>query len=175
VAIAQEWLGGEIWHAWFAARARMLEYTLQLKQKIADANLAGESRLLVLALCGDGFHWHQDGLEDFVSFYYSGVHRADDAFSKVELKHISDKKITLNRTISKFAYMKRPQSQIRQTRLNWNVKPPPRGSLLLASSGLPQLICSGRRAAGATKRVSLSAKFRRVLAATATHKNPDRS
>jgi hypothetical protein len=25
VVISEEWLGGEIWHAWFAARARMME------------------------------------------------------------------------------------------------------------------------------------------------------
>ncbi len=124
VVIAEEWLGGEIWHAWFAARARMLEYTLELEQKIADGHLAGGNTLFVLALCSDGFRWQQDGLEDFVSFYCSGVHRADDAFSKVELRYISDKKITLNRTISQFAYMKRPQSQIRPARLNWNVRPP---------------------------------------------------
>jgi hypothetical protein len=60
----------------------------------------GENMLFVLALCGDGFRWQQDGLEDFVSFYYSGAHHADDAFSKVELKYMADKKITLNRTIS---------------------------------------------------------------------------
>jgi hypothetical protein len=102
----------------------MLEYTLELESKIAEGKLAGENTLFVLALCGDGFRWQQDGLEDFVSFYYSGVHRADDAFSKVELKYMADKKITLKRTISQFAYMKRPQSQIRQTRLNWNVRPP---------------------------------------------------
>lgn len=44
VVIAQEWLGGEIWHGWFAARSRMLEYALELEQKIADANLVGETR-----------------------------------------------------------------------------------------------------------------------------------
>jgi hypothetical protein len=124
VAISQEWLGGEIWHAWFASRARMLEYTLELEQKISKGNLAGENLLFVLALCGDGFRWQQDGLEDFVNFYFTGVHRADDVFSKVELRYISDKKIPINRTISQFAYMKRPQSQIRQARLNWNVRPP---------------------------------------------------
>ena len=121
VVIAEEWLGGEIWHAWFAARARMLEYTRELERKTAEANLSGENKLFVLALCSDGFRWQQDGLEDFVSFYYSGVHRGDDAFSKAELRYISDKKITLNRTISQFAYMKRAQSQIRPARLNWNV------------------------------------------------------
>jgi hypothetical protein len=55
VVIAEEWLGGEIWHAWFAARARMLEYALGLERKIADANLGGENKLFVLALCGEGF------------------------------------------------------------------------------------------------------------------------
>jgi hypothetical protein len=125
VVIAEEWLGGEIWHAWFAARARMMEYALELERKIADANLVRENELFVLALCSDGFRWQEDGLEDFVSFYYSGVHRGDDAFSKAELKYISDKRLTLNRTISQFAYMKRPQSQIRPARLNWNVRPPP--------------------------------------------------
>jgi hypothetical protein len=102
----------------------MLEYALELERKIADANLAGENELCVLALSSDGFRWQQDGLEGFVSFYYSGVHRGDDAFSKAELKYILDKKLTLNRTISQFAYMKRPQSQIRPKRLNWNVRPP---------------------------------------------------
>jgi len=124
VAISEEWLGGEIWHAWFAARARMLEYTLELEQKIADSALAREKTLIVLALCGDGFQWHGDGLEDFISFYYNRVHRADDAFSKVELRYMLDRKITLNRTISQFAYMKRPQSQLRPSRLNWTVRPP---------------------------------------------------
>ena len=76
VVIAEDWLGGEIWHAWFAARARMLEYTLELERKIADANLAGDNKLFVLSLCSDGFRWQQDGLEDFVSFYRGGIHRA---------------------------------------------------------------------------------------------------
>lgn len=124
VVISEEWLGGEIWHAWFAARARMLEYAMELESRIADGNIAGENMLFVLALCGDGFRWQQDGLEDFVSFYYDGVHRADDAFSKAELRYVVDKKIRLKRTISRFAYMKRPQSQIRPARLNWNVRPP---------------------------------------------------
>jgi hypothetical protein len=124
VVIAEEWLGGEIWHAWFAARARMLEYTLELERKIAEGNLAGENTLFVLALCGDGFRWQQDGLEDFVSFYYRGVHRADDAFSKCELRYMADKKVTLNQTISRFAYFQRKQGELRPNRINWNVRAP---------------------------------------------------
>ena len=36
VAVSKEWMGGEIWHQMFAARARMLEYTLELEGKIRD-------------------------------------------------------------------------------------------------------------------------------------------
>ena len=115
VGLSEEWLGGEIWHGWFAARGRMLEYSLELEQKIAEAGLVAENTLFVLALCGDGFHWQQDQLEDFVSFYYSGIHRADDSFSLVEKTYIVDKKIALSRTISRFAYMKRSQGQMRRS------------------------------------------------------------
>jgi hypothetical protein len=125
IAISKEWLGGEIWHGWVAARARMLEYTVELEEKIDKGRLAAERVLIILALCGDGFHWHEDELEDFVSFYYNGFHREDDAFSKAEAKYMFDEGIMLKRTISRFAYMKRPHHQIRQTRLNWKVTPPP--------------------------------------------------
>ena len=124
VGISEQWLGGEIWHAWFAARARMLEYSLELEQKLGDAGLASHNVMSVLALCGDGFRWHQDQLEDFVAFYSTGVYRADDSFSYVENKYITDKKILLKRTISRFAYFQRKQGEIRPNRLNWNVCPP---------------------------------------------------
>jgi len=124
VAISEEWMGGEIWHSWFAARSRMLEYTVELETKIAEGNLVAENVAFVLALCGDGFHWSQDQLEDFVSFYHSGAHRADDAFVQIEQRHISENKLSLSRTISRFAYMKRSQRQVRESRLNWRVQAP---------------------------------------------------
>ena len=124
VMLSKEWLGGELWHNIFAARSRMLEYTLELEAKIRDCQLAGDNTFFILALCGEGFHWHQDGLEDFVSFYRNGSHRGDDPFSKAETKHIADKGITLDRTISRFACMNRPQFQMHHRRLNWNVQPP---------------------------------------------------
>jgi hypothetical protein len=40
------------------------------------------------------------------------------------LNHIGEKKITLERTISRFACMRRRQGEVFQTRLNWNVQPP---------------------------------------------------
>lgn len=124
IMLEKKWLGGELWHDMFAARSRMLEYSLELEQKIAEGNLSGGNTLLVLALCGEGLYWHQDELEDFVSFYYSGTHRGDDPFSKAEARHIQDKHIAIAKTISRFACMHRPQGGILQKRLNWNVQPP---------------------------------------------------
>ncbi len=124
VGISKEWLGGEIWHGWFATRARMLEYSLELETRIADASLSGDRTVFVLALCGDGFHWRQDLLEDFVAFYSTGVHRADDAFSQLERNYMTAKNISLKRTISRFAYFQRKQEQVRPNRINWQVRPP---------------------------------------------------
>lgn len=124
VGLSQQWLGGEIWHAWFAARARMLEYALELEEKIAAAGLAANNVIPVLALCGDGVRWHQDQLEDFVAFYSTGIYRGDDPFAQVERKYMTDKNISLKRTISRFAHFERKQGEMRPNRVNWNVRPP---------------------------------------------------
>jgi hypothetical protein len=124
VGLSEEWLGGEIWHAWFAARGRMLEYSLELEHKTAATGLSPERAIFVLALGSDGFRWHQDQLEDFVSFYYSGTYRADDPFSQMERQYMTDKQILLSRTISRFAYFQRKQGEMRPNRLNWHVRPP---------------------------------------------------
>jgi len=125
LAVSKEWMGGEIWHQMFAARARMLEYTLELEGKIRDCGLKDQDKaIFILALCGAGFHWHEDELEDFVQFYRTGRHRSDDPFSKVEANYIGEKKITLERTVSRFACMRRRQGEVFHARLNWNVQPP---------------------------------------------------
>jgi hypothetical protein len=121
---SKEWLGGELWHNTFAARGRMLEYTLELEQKIAECKLQMEKTFFVLLLCGEGFYWHEDELEDFVAFYFSGSHRSDDPFAKAEAKYMDEKKLKLTRMISRFACMRRPQGEVHKKRLNWNVQPP---------------------------------------------------
>ena len=124
VGISEQWLGGEIWHGWFAARSRMLEYSLELEEKIGEAGLAAENVTTVLALCGDGFRWHHDQLEDFVTFYFTGAYRGDDPFSQAEHKYMTDKKISVTRTISRFAYFQRKQGETRPNRVNWQIRPP---------------------------------------------------
>lgn len=117
-------LGGELWHNKFAARVRMLEYAREFEQKITAGKLQLDNALYILALCGAGFKWHEDELEDFVGFYYSGRHRDDDPFSEMEASSIRENGIVLERIISHFACMHRPHGHILPRRLNWNVHPP---------------------------------------------------
>lgn len=124
VVLGKKWLGGEIWHSMFASRSRMLEYTLELEAKIAAAGLANATTTTFLALCGNGFDWHEDELEDFVSFYRSGAYRTDDPWGKAEAHHMKAKNIALQRTISRFAYLRRSQFDVHAKRLNWNVQAP---------------------------------------------------
>lgn len=124
VILSGAWLGGELWHNMFAARARMLEYAVEMERKISEAALADSGKLFVLAFCGEGFHWHQDELEDFVSFYRTDNHRPDDPFSLAETRYMAEQGISLNHTISRFACMCRPQGDVDFRRLNWNVQPP---------------------------------------------------
>ncbi len=121
---SKEWLGGELWHNAFAARSRFLEYTLELEQKIDECSLRGDNISFVLIFCGEGFYWHEDELEDFVAYYFSGSHRSDDPFGNAEAKYIDEKKLIVAKVIHRFACMKRPQGEIRQRCLNWNVQPP---------------------------------------------------
>lgn len=77
---------------------------MELERKIEEARLAADNTIPVPVLCGNGFHRHQDRLDDFVAFYSTGMRVANDLFSLVEHKHMADKKISLKRTISRFAH-----------------------------------------------------------------------
>jgi len=123
VVLNKDWLGGEIWHQMFAARARMLEYSLEFEQKIRDARLKEQpGTSFTLAFCGAGVDLCEDQLEDFVQFYETGKHRADDPFAKLEEKYMQDHQLSLEQTISRFAYLKRRQGELFQSDLNWNVR-----------------------------------------------------
>ncbi len=124
VLLDKQWLGGELWHYAFAARGRILEYAVDLEQKIAGSGLSGSGAVFVLALCGEGFYRHQDELEDFVAFYCTGTHRSDDPFSLAEENYIKERGISISRTVSRFACMRRSQGEMLHKRLNWHVQPP---------------------------------------------------
>jgi hypothetical protein len=124
VVLSKNWLGGELWHSMFAARGRMLEYTLEFERKIRAANLAAAGNHSTIVFGGAGFHWHEDELEEFVGFYKTGEHIPGDAFADMEAWYIKTKDIRLDRTVGAFAAMRRYQFDLHHTRLNWNVLPP---------------------------------------------------
>jgi hypothetical protein len=119
-----EYMGGEIWHSFTAARGRMLEYTLELEQKIDQAKIGVKNNIFLLAFCGDGNNWHLDQLEDFVHFYRIGQHRYDDGFSLMEKHCIQQKGIKFTRRISKFIYLERSLGYVKPKNIVWNVIPP---------------------------------------------------
>lgn len=122
--LEEDGLGGELWHAAFSSRAKFLDYALELEGKAAVAGLDAKGTRCILMLCGEGFHWRQDELEDFVAYYRSGRHRADDPFSKVEEHYIADKGLKIQRSIYAFACLDRRQGEVSLRRVNWYVQPP---------------------------------------------------
>lgn len=132
IGLSEEWMGGEIWHGWVAGRGRMLEYALELEQKIRESGLSGQNgTLFVLVYCGTGFQWHESQLEDFADFYRNGRHRLDDSFAKMEEHFIEEKKLVLDRSVTCFAYMERKTRAILPSLMHWNIRGPVDPELML--------------------------------------------
>jgi hypothetical protein len=124
IHLERQWMGGELWHNKFSARAKMLEYALEFESRVRAARLAGPGHGFVLVLFSDGFAWHEDELEDFVAFYRTGRHRADDGLAKMEGHDLRMRKHSLARLISSFGYFCRPSLELMPVQKNWNVQPP---------------------------------------------------
>jgi hypothetical protein len=118
----RDWMGGELWHNRFSARSKMLEYSIDFEARILAGGIDAPENRFVLALCSDGFSWHEDELEDFVAFYRTGRHRLDDGLSRMEQHALRGK--TLTRRISAFAYFCRPAFEPSIVESNWDVQPP---------------------------------------------------
>ncbi|MDA0999710.1 MAG: hypothetical protein O2807_04210 [bacterium] len=121
-----EWEGGEIAHDLFAAREKFLEYTQEFETKIQLVENPEECRF-GMVFCGDGSQWYRDNLEDFADFYFTGRHRSDDEFGAMEAHYLTNKGITLDRTINGFSYLQRAKPRINVV-FNRNVRGPRRFS-----------------------------------------------
>ena len=119
--LVREWLGGEIWHSFFSSRGKMLSYSKELEEKVLSGNLSNGSNRIVMVFCGDDYHWHEDSLEDFISFYRSGRHRKDDPFGEMEAHEVKSKKISFYRNITNFCFLRRRQLEIATEGINWDV------------------------------------------------------
>ncbi len=119
-----EWLGGELYHNSYAARSKMLDYTLEMEEKIESCLKDVKEKITILVFFTDGFDWHLDELEDFVSFYRSGRHLHGDPFAAMEDEFIKKEGVHLKNVIRYFACLRRPKTEIRPTRIIWNVSSP---------------------------------------------------
>jgi len=58
LVLDQEFEGGEIFHDYFAARGRFLEYTKEFEEKIEQIP-HHDQYIFIMVFCGNGFDWHQ--------------------------------------------------------------------------------------------------------------------
>ena len=119
----KESLGGEIWHDSFSSRGRMLEYTVELEEKIRNYEIKDKTDF-VMVFCGDGFDWRVDKLEDFADFYKTGRYNPDDPFREMESYSIKKKQIKLQENITAFYYLERPKTEIKIAKLICPVQGP---------------------------------------------------
>lgn len=123
LVLDENWMGGEIAHSFLASREKFLDYTTELEAKI-DAMRDTEGLSFAVVFCGNGYDWHLDQLEDFADFYMSGKHRPDDPFAKMEEHSITEKGISLSRTINSFCYLERKISKTTPRKFGCNVRGP---------------------------------------------------
>ena len=109
--VRKDWLGGQIYGDSFSARAAFMTYARQFEGRLSAASAVRPGQG-VLMICGTGFPWHRSELEDFVDFYRSGRHRADDPFAKMEAHALSSGSIALQRNISEIAYLRRAMNRV---------------------------------------------------------------
>lgn len=117
----RHWLGGEIWHGLYSSRSKMLDYSRELEEKVFCGSLSRDDNRIIMVFCGDNYHWHEDNLEDFVGFYFSGNHRPDDPFSQMEGHAIKSENYSLYRNITNFCFLRRRQMEISIEGINWDV------------------------------------------------------
>ena len=112
-------------HDWFASRERILEHTLEAEAKFRASEAVVADSLRVLCFCMTTEPWRKDRLEDFVSFYKTGQHRADDALGSMEAHKMKQDDLSLSHDIDSFALMLRDKWSVRWSSLAWDIKPPP--------------------------------------------------
>jgi hypothetical protein len=99
--------GGLLAHHQFATREKFRDHTLELEEKIRHvSNQQDGHTYFRMVFCGDGFRWHRDHLEDFADVYFTGQSRWDH-FAAMEAHYLTEKGLTLERTILGFCYFER--------------------------------------------------------------------
>lgn len=123
LVLDKSWLGGQLFHKYFAARAKLLSYTADTEQKVAACFTASDKLRVFLVFFSNGFDWHVDHLEDFLHLYRHGRHFDGDHFRTMEEFHMKMSGLTFKRNIGHFGYMERRSIAVRPTVGSWDVEP----------------------------------------------------
>ncbi len=120
--IDKKWLGGEFYHALISGRSKMLDYAVEVEEKITSCARDIGSAPVVLVFCTNELKLNITDFENFADFYRTGCHRYDDHFSEMDAHHISEKSISLTRQISRFACFRRGSLDIKPRTVCWDVR-----------------------------------------------------
>lgn len=101
----EEGFGGEDWHKMTAARGKMLDYSIELEEKIDQIDDNNYKSLLLF--CGNDNDWYIDELEDYVEFYLTSDYSHWDHLQKITAFYLKREQKVMKRTINGFACLLR--------------------------------------------------------------------
>lgn len=114
---------GISWHHMNTSRAKMLEYTLEMENKIKSYKKNNTNKF-ILIFCSSGYHWSLDEIEDFADYYSTEKYNPDDSFSKMEKYYLTEKNIKFTKSIDRFGYMEIKQNSYIISQFQCPVKGP---------------------------------------------------
>jgi len=108
------------------ARWSFVQRTVEFEQKLTllTDSERGPARLL---LCSDGA-WHEDELEDFADFYFTGQFRADDWSQNAVARYMAERSLSFDRSIHGFCFLKRLHDEVLAQRFSTDIRGPALGS-----------------------------------------------
>jgi hypothetical protein len=120
--VDRDFCGAALGTQFLKARWSLIQRTIELEAKMALLTTAerGPVRLL---LCNEGA-WHEDDLEDFADFYFSGHFRADDWAQNAIARYMADRNYAFQRTLAGFCYLERQHDETLARRFAVDVRGP---------------------------------------------------
>jgi hypothetical protein len=104
------------------ARWGFVQRAVEFERKLTllSESERGPARLL---LCSEG-SWHEDDLEDFADFYFTGRFREDDWAQNAVARHMSERNLVFTRTVTGFLFLHRSNDELFARRFSADVRGP---------------------------------------------------
>jgi hypothetical protein len=120
--VDRDFCGAALGNQFLKARWSLIQRTIELEAKMALLAPAekGPVRLLV---CNEGA-WHEDALEDFADFYFSGRFRSDDWAQNAIARYMAERNLVFQRSLTGFCYLERRHDETSARRFTVDVRGP---------------------------------------------------